>query len=456
MIYIDQELCTGCRSCADVCPVDAIVGEFGQPQSVDQELCVMCGQCVQVCSSYASILDEGIAPREQKLAERAMLPSVKEPLFAAYNQGKALKVKEALADPDKYVMVQVAPAVRVAIAEEFGMPLGSLAPGQMAAALRRLGFDRIYSTDFTADLTIMEEGHELIERVTKGGTLPMFTSCCPAWVKYLEQTYPELLPHLSSCKSPQQMAGALFKTYGAKVDKVDPAKVYSVSVMPCTCKDFEANRPEMKASGHQDVDVVITTRELAHLIKDAGIDFASLTEEEYDRPLGLYTGAGTIFGATGGVMEAALRTAYEVITKKPIPELDLEYVRGGEGVRYATVQVGDLELKVCVVSGLKHVAPVLEQVKAGTADFHFMEVMTCPVGCVSGGGQPKALLPKDRICARTARTASTYKHDGELRHRKSHENPDIKKIYKEFLGKPLGEQSHHLLHTTYTPRRRDA
>ncbi|MBY6277633.1 [FeFe] hydrogenase, group A [Symbiobacterium thermophilum] len=456
MIFIDQELCTGCRRCAEVCPVDAIVGEPGKPQSVDQEICVMCGQCVQVCSSYGSIWDDGLTPREQKLAERGLLPSVKEPLFAAWNEGRAKLVKEALADPDRYVMVQVAPAVRVAIAEEFGMPLGSLAPGKMAAALRRLGFDRVYSTDFTADLTIMEEGNELVERVTKGGTLPMFTSCCPAWVKYLEQTYPELLPHLSTCKSPQQMAGALFKTYGAKVDNVDPAKVYSVSVMPCTCKDFESGRPEMKASGYRDVDVVITTRELAHLIKDAGIDFNALPEEEYDRPLGLYTGAGTIFGATGGVMEAALRTAYEVIAKKPIPELDLKFVRGGEGVRYATVKIEDLELKVCVVSGLKNVAPVLEQVKAGKADFHFMEVMTCPVGCVSGGGQPKALLPSDRLCARMARTESTYRHDAQLPHRKSHENPDIKKIYKEFLGKPLGEKSHHLLHTSYTPRRRKA
>ena len=218
MIFIDQELCTGCRRCAEVCPVDAIVGEPGKPQSVDQEICVMCGQCVQVCSSYGSIWDDGLTPHEQKLAERGLLPSVKEPLFAAWNEGRAKLVKEALADPDRYVMVQVAPAVRVAIAEEFGMPLGSLAPGKMAAALRRLGFDRVYSTDFTADLTIMEEGNELVERVTKGGTLPMFTSCCPAWVKYLEQTYPELLPHLSTCKSPQQMAGALFKTYGAKVD----------------------------------------------------------------------------------------------------------------------------------------------------------------------------------------------------------------------------------------------
>ncbi|HWR43326.1 [FeFe] hydrogenase, group A [Sporomusa sp.] len=453
IVYIDKELCTGCRRCAEVCPVDAIEGAAGEPQAIDTEKCCYCGQCVQVCSAYASIFDEEITPREQKMAERGLLDSVKEPLFAAYNIGHNKEVKKGLADASLFKMVQCAPAVRVAIAEEFGMKLGSLTPGKMAAALRRLGFDRVYDTNFTADVTIMEEGSELIERVTENGTLPMFTSCCPAWVKYVEQEYPELLSHLSSCKSPQQMAGALFKTYGAKIDNIEAAKVFSISVMPCTCKKFECDRPELTDSGFKDVDYVITTRELAQLIKDAGIDFKNLPEEDFDKPLGTYTGAGTIFGATGGVMEAALRTGYELITKQAIPDVKLDFVRGGEGVRRATVKVGDLDLKVVVVSGLKNVKPLMEQIKAGTADFHFMEVMTCPVGCVSGGGQPKVLLPKLKEKAHENRTCSTYVHDDTLPLRKSHDNPDVQKLYDEFLLKPLGHESHHLLHTKYTPRR---
>jgi len=453
IIKIDQELCTGCRRCAEICPVNAIEGNQGEPQTINVERCVVCGQCVQKCSAYAAAFEEGITSRDVKLVERGMLTSVKEPLFAAYNVGHAKVVKDGLANPTLFKVVQSAPAVRVAIAEEFGLPLGSLTPGKMAAALHSLGFDKVYDTNFTADLTIMEEGSELIERVTKGGTLPMFTSCCPAWVKFVEQAYPELIPHLSSCKSPQQMAGVVFKTYGAKINNIEPARVFSVSIMPCTCKKFECDRPEMNDSGFKDVDVVLTTRELANLIKDAGIDFNSLPEREFDAPLGTYSGAGTIFGATGGVMEAALRTAYELITKQPIPDVDVKIARGGEGVRRTTVQVGDLELKVVIVSGLKHVVPVLEEIKAGKADFHFMEVMTCPVGCVSGGGQPKVLLETEKETAHQNRTAATYEHDAKLALRKSHENPDIKKIYDEFLGEPLGHESHHLLHTKYTARK---
>lgn len=453
IIKIDQELCTGCQRCVAICPVDAIEGQKGHPQSVSQERCVACGQCVQICSAYASIFDEDITPREQKIAERGLLPSVKEPLFAAYNRGDALKVKAALANKNLFTMVQCAPAVRVAIAEEFGLPLGSLTPGQMAAALRKLGFARVYDTNFAADVTIMEEGSELIQRVTNGGTLPMFTSCCPAWVKYVEQTYPELISHLSSCKSPQQMAGVLFKTYGAKVDGVEAEKVFSVSVMPCTCKKFECERPEMDASGYRDVDVVITTRELAQMIKDAGIDFIHLTEEEFDKPLGTYTGAATIFGVTGGVMEAALRTGYELITQEAVPEISMNFVRGGEGIRKASVKVGDLTLKVAVVSGLKNAKVIMEQIKAGKADFHFVEVMCCPVGCVSGGGQPKVLLPFDKPGSYVSRTANTYVHDENLQFRKSHDNPDVQKLYETFLGEPLGHESHHLLHTHYVARK---
>lgn len=453
IIKIDQELCTGCRQCATVCPVDAIEGKDGEAQVINEDLCVNCGQCVQMCSSFALAFDDEIVPIVEKLKERGMFEDTKEPIFAAYAKGDVLRVKEALENPNLITVVQSAPAVRVAIAEEFGMKLGSLTAGKLAAALRALNFDKVYDTDFTADLTIMEEGSELIQRVTEGGALPMFTSCCPAWVKYMEQTYPELNDHLSSCKSPQQMAGTIFKTYAAKIDKLDPAKIFSVSIMPCTAKKFECDRPEMKDSGYQDVDVVLTTRELAYLIKEMGVDFENLADEEFDSPLGEYTGAGVIFGATGGVMEAALRTGYELITKKPIPNVEINAVRGGEGVRTAVVKVGDLDLKVGIVAGLKNVVPLLEDLKAGKSDYHFIEVMTCPAGCISGGGQPKVLLDEYKELAYKNRTDSIYQHDSDLPIRKSHENPSIKKIYDEFLGAPLGKESHKLLHTEYVSRK---
>ncbi|WP_346355446.1 [FeFe] hydrogenase, group A [Azotosporobacter soli] len=453
-IMIDQELCTGCRRCAKACPVDAIQGTQGEPQRIDESRCVLCGQCVQTCSAFDSLSAEETMPRKERLAQRGMPQGVKEPLFAAYCQSALAKVKAALADASLHTLVQCAPAVRVAIAEDFGLELGSLTPGKLVAGLRRLGFDRVYDTNFAADLTIMEEGSELLARLQNGGVLPMFTSCCPAWVKHVEQEYPQLIPHLSSCKSPQQMAGALFKTYGAKIDNLEPQQVYSVAIMPCTCKPYEAARPELASEGRPDVDAVLTTRELAYLLKEAKIDFAALPDEEGDAALGLYSGAGHIFGATGGVMEAALRTAWELVNKKPLDKPELEFIRGGEGIRSASLTVGGQEVKVAIVAGLQHAKPLLEQVAAGNADYHFIEVMTCPVGCVSGGGQPKVLLPEDRVLAYANRTAATYGHDAQLKTRKSHENPAIQQLYKEFLGEPLGHTSHHLLHTTYTDRRK--
>jgi len=449
LVRIDAELCTGCRRCADVCPVDAIEGKPGQAQHIEADVCVMCGQCVQVCSGYDSPFETYETSRSHRVANRNMPPNIQEPLFAAHYVGDYLAVKTTLAENKKISMVQCAPAIRVALAEEFGMPLGTLAPGKMAAALRRLGFKRVYDTNFAADLTIMEEASELVERVTNGGPLPMFTSCCPGWVQFVEQQYPELIDHLSTCKSPQQMAGAMFKTYGARVDGLQSEQIYSVAIMPCTCKKFEAARPEMKASGYQDVDSVLTTRELAYMIKEAGIDFHQLPEEEFDKPLGMYSGAGTIFGVTGGVMEAAIRTAYEMIAKKPLLDVNVTRVRGTEHIRKVTLDAGELQLKTVVVSGLKHVVSVLDEIKAGQADFHFMEVMTCPAGCISGGGQPKMLLPTDHTVSYQKRTVSTYAHDREQTYRKSHENPEIQEIYKQFLGEPLGHQSHQLLHTHY-------
>ena len=295
----------------------------------------------------------------------------------------------------------------------------------------------------------MEEGTELIKRITEGGTLPMFTSCCPAWVKFMENNYPELTDHLSSCKSPQQMGGAIFKTYGAQINNIDASTIYSVAIMPCTCKKYECDRPEMDSSGYRDVDAVLTTRELAYLIKDMGIDFNNLNEEKFESPLGTYSGAGTIFGVTGGVMEAALRTGYELITKENIPIIDIIDVRGNEGFRTSIIKIGDLNLRVGVVTGLKNIVPVLEDLKSGKLDLDFIEVMTCPVGCVSGGGQPKLLLEEYRDIAYKNRIKSTYKHDKNLPLRKSHENPEIEKIYKDFLIEPLGSVSHHLLHTEY-------
>lgn len=449
VIDIDKNICTGCRECAKVCPAYAIVGEQGQPQTIDTDKCIMCGQCVQKCKSYVSILTHGEQAYEKVRKERNLPESVKEPLFAAYNVCHLDEVKKALADPNVITMVQSAPAVRVGIAEDFGYPLGTLADGKLAAALRKIGFDYVYDTNFGADLTIMEEGTELITRVTKGGVLPMITSCCPGWVSFLERNYPELKDHLSSCKSPQQMTGALLKTYGAQINEIDPAKLFSVSVMPCTCKEYECSREEMKDSGYRDVDVVLTIRELAYLIKDMGIDFNALADEEFDHPMGDYTGAANIFGVTGGVMEAAIRTGYELITKKPIPELNVTPVRGSEGFRVASIQAGDLTLKVGVVTGLKNVVPVLEAIKAGTLDLHFIEVMACPEGCISGGGQPKLLEDTDVAAAYAARRASTYQHDENLPLRKSHENPSIQKLYKDYLEEPNGHIPHHLLHTKY-------
>jgi len=319
----------------------------------------------------------------------------------------------------------------------------------MYAALKRLGFDAVFDTNFTADLTIMEEGSELVKRVKEGGVLPQFTSCCPGWVKFAEQFYPDLIPNMSSCKSPQQMFGALAKTYYAQVKNIDPAKIVSVSVMPCTAKKFECLRPEMNDSGYQDVDYVLTTRELSKMIKQAGIDFKTLKEEKADDLMGAYTGAGTIFGATGGVMEAAVRTAYKLITGKELENIDIMPLRGMDGIKTATVKIGDLNLNVAVAHGLGNARKLLDEVREGKSPYHFIEIMACPGGCVGGGGQPHGFDMK----VRELRLEGLYAEDKtKLQYRKSHENPMVIKIYKDFLGGPLKEKSHHLLHTEYTPR----
>lgn len=366
--------CKACDHCTFICPTGAIGGKLGEQHHIDPRRCIFCGQCLINC-----------------------------PFSAIEDTSMVDQVKRALADPNQFVVVQEAPAVRVALGEEFGLDPGTNVKHKMYAALRRLGFDRVYDTEFAADLTIMEEGTELIHRVfnhlgvegfEKSGPLPQFTSCCPAWIKYAEDKYPDVLPHISSAKSPQQMFGSIVKTYTAQKLGVDAAEMFSVSVMPCTAKKYECSRPEMIASGYQDVDAVITTRELAALIKDAGIDFINLPDENADKLVGLSTGAATIFGATGGVMEAALRTAYELLSGETLGNLEFESVRGLQPVREATVEIPVKELSqtlpvnVCVVTGLKHVDKVIEEVLAGRSPYHFIEVMNCPGGCINGGGQP--------------------------------------------------------------------
>ncbi len=434
-IVRDSSKCILCRRCVTVCQqVQGVGALFPKDRGFDTAIvpaqnknlmdvaCTLCGQCVNVC-----------------------------PVGALHEKDSTDEVWQALADPKKHVIVETAPAVRAAIGEEFGMPAGSRVTGRMVSALRKLGFDKVFDTDFTADLTIIEEGNELLHRLKNGGTLPMITSCSPGWIKYVEHFYPELLDHLSTCKSPQQMFGALAKTYYAQKAGVKPEDLFVVSVMPCTAKKYEAQRSEMSAHpGIPDVDIVLTTREAAKMIRQHGIDFANLEDEKFDDPFGIGTGAGVIFGATGGVMEAALRTVYEVVTGETLANIDLVSVRGLEGVKEATVKVGDLDVKVAVASGLANAHKLMEKISDGEADYHFIEIMCCPGGCLGGGGQP---IPTNDE-TRKARMMAIYEEDSGLPLRKSHENPAVKTLYEEFLGEPLGHKSHELLHTHYTRRGR--
>ncbi|MCK5758033.1 MAG: [FeFe] hydrogenase, group A, partial [Clostridiales bacterium] len=383
--------------------------------------CVACGQCSVVC-----------------------------PVAAITEKEDIEQVWEAINNPNKTVIVQTAPAVRVSLGEEFGMEPGEIVTGKLVASLRALGFDSVFDTDFTADLTIIEEGHELLKRIKEGGTLPMLTSCSPGWINFIEQYYPELLPHLSTCKSPQQMFGALAKGYYAEKIGKKPEDIYSVSIMPCTAKKFEADRDEMMVDGkNPDVDVVLTTRELGKMLRQAGVDFNKLEEEEYDTPFGLSTGAGVIFGATGGVMEAALRTVYEVVTGETLEALDFYGVRGLDGIKEAEVDLAGTIVKVAVAHSLSNARKVMELIKDGKADYAFIEIMCCPGGCIGGGGQPFGGTDELRL----KRIDAIYQADKNLPLRKSHENPAVKQLYEEFLIEPLGEISHHLLHTHYKDRK---
>jgi len=436
-IVRDPNKCILCRRCVSMCKkvqtvavidtnergFQTIVGSAFD-MSLNDVPCTMCGQCITAC-----------------------------PVGALKEKDDTDKVWEALANEDLHVVVQTAPAVRVALGEEFGMPMGSRVTGKMVTALKRMGFDKVFDTNTAADLTIMEEGTELIERIKNGGKLPLITSCSPGWIKFCEHNYPEFLDNLSTCKSPHEMFGALLKSYYAKKQGIDPSKIFVISIMPCTAKKFEAKRPELAATGYPDVDVVLTTRELARMIKESGIDFTNLPDSHFDNPMGEASGAAVLFGATGGVMEAALRTVSEVLSGKTIDNIDYNDVRGVQGIKEATVNLEGLTLKAAVAHGLGNARKLLEKVKAGEAEYHFIEIMGCPGGCVTGGGQPiQPSEVRSWTDIRKERAKAIYEEDRNLPIRKSHENPVVKRFYEEFLEHPGSHKAHELLHTHYAKR----
>jgi len=437
-IVRDPNKCVLCRRCVSVCKniqtVSAIeTNERGFDTIVSSPFnmklkdtpCVNCGQCITAC-----------------------------PVGALREKDDTDKVWKAIANPDLHVVVQTAPAVRVAIGEEFGLPIGTRCTGKMVAALKRLGFDKVFDTDTAADLTIMEEGTELIERIKNGGKLPLITSCSPGWIKFCEHNYPDLLDNLSTCKSPQNMFGAVLKSYYAKKMGIDPAKMFVVSVMPCSAKKFEVKRPELSSTGYPDVDVSITTREAARMIKEAGIDFNSLPDEQFDDPMGDATGAAVIFGATGGVMEAALRTVVDILSGKDNENIEYKVLRGVDGIKTAEVTVpGGMTIRAAVAHGLGNARKLLDQVRSGEAQYHFIEIMACPGGCVNGGGQPiQPAGVRNVIDLRAERAKAIYAEDEALTIRKSHKNENMMRLYKEYFEKPGSHKAHELLHTHYAPR----
>jgi iron-only hydrogenase group A len=428
----------------------------------DQSKCILCGKCVRVCEEIQNVSAIDFAGRGSSTViatafdENLNVSSCINcgqcilvcPTGALREKSYLKEVRDALADPEKHVVVQHAPSISVTIAEEFGVKSGTDADGMLITALRRIGFDKVFDTSFSADLTIMEEASELVQRITTGGKLPMMTSCSPGWIKYIEQSYPDMLGHLSSCKSPQQMLGAVIKSYYAEKHGIKPENIFSVSVMPCIAKKFEIQRPGMGRDNVFDVDAVISTREIARLIKLYGIDFNNLPADYPDNPFGERTTAGKLFGASGGVMEAALRTAYHMITGDEMESLKVEAVRGQDGIKEAKIKIGDLEAGIAVVNGIGNAAKLLDQIKDGRDDLVFIEVMTCPGGCIAGGGQPLN-TDKENI---KARIGALYKIDQSEQVRVSHKNKEIQKLYDDYLGEPLSEKSHHLLHTHYIER----
>lgn len=436
-IVRDFNKCILCRRCVSVCKkvqeigaIDCINRGFNScistvgDNSLNDVNCTFCGQCIEAC-----------------------------PVGALREKDSIKEAWEKLKDPDTYVIVQTAPAVRVALGEEFGMPIGTNVTGKMVAALKRLGFDKVFDTNTGADFTIMEEGTEFIQRLNENYNLPMITSCSPGWVRYVEANYPENIKYLSSCKSPHEMFGALIKTYYAEKNNIDPEKIYVVSVMPCIAKKYERQRTELKNNGMYDVDCVLTTRELARMIKQANIEFSELENEEFDNPMGEATGAGAIFGVTGGVMEAALRTASEILSGEELEDIDFKQVRGEEGIRRAILKIGERDIKVVVANGLGNAKIIMEEIKSGKADYQFVEIMACPGGCIMGGGQPiKNSKIRATVDVRKKRADAMYTIDEKSQIRKSHENPVLKQIYSEYIGVPGGHKAHELFHTTYSKK----
>ncbi len=436
-IVRDNSKCIHCRRCIAVCQNVQKIGAIGMGKrgfnstvgpafgkTLADSPCVNCGQCIEAC-----------------------------PVGALHEKEEIDKVWEALADPEKIVCVQPAPAVRASLGEEFGMPIGTGVTGKMVASMRRLGFDKVFDTDFGADLTILEEGTELINRIQNGGVLPMITSCSPGWITYCEKFFPEFIPNLSSCKSPHEMTGAIIKSYYAKKMGIDPSKLYVVSVMPCTAKKYEAQRPELSVNGLVDVDAVLTVREYAKMVKAAGIDFVDLDDEDFDSILGESTGASVIFGATGGVMEAALRTVYEKLTGKALENLDLHAVRGFDGIKEAEIDINGAKVKVAVAHGTGNAEKLLKAIKNGEKDYTFIEIMCCPGGCITGGGQPIVNAKTQMsVNVKELRAKVLYNEDAAKAKRKSHENSEVASLYKEMLGEPNSHIAHELLHTTYSAK----
>lgn len=433
--------CVLCGRCVETCMKTQGLGILGYmnrgfktkvgpiyDKSFDDVNCMQCGQCINVC-----------------------------PVGALHEKEEIHDVIEALNDPQKYVVVQTAPAIRAALGEEFGMPIGTRVTGKMVHALKLVGFDKVYDTNFGADLTIMEEGYEFIGRLKNQGVLPMLTSCSPGWINYIEHEYPDLLDHLSSCKSPHMMLGAMIKSFYAQTHDMDPQNIYVVSIMPCVAKKGEKERPENLTQPYPDVDAVLTTRELAKLIKMFGINFPELKDDDFDQDLfGEYSGAGVIFGASGGVMEAALRTVADVLAKEDLTMIDYHAVRGVEGVKESTIKIGNQTLKVAVAQSMSLAKPLLEDIRKGVSPYHFIEIMGCPGGCINGGGQPyvNATLRNSGFNYKQARAKALYDEDVSLPVRKSHKNSQIQNLYKNFLGEPNSEKAHHLLHTHYTKKAR--
>lgn len=432
-IVRDPNKCILCRRCVSMCNKVQKIGAIGVTErgfnscvstaghnSLNDVNCTFCGQCIEVC-----------------------------PTGALREKDSTQIVWDKINDKNTYVIVQTAPSVRVALGEEFGIPIGTNVEGKMVNALKQMGFDKVFDTNTGADFTIVEEGTEFIKRLQNNDNLPMITSCCPGWVKYIEMNYPENIGHLSSCKSPHEMFGALLKTYYAKKEEIDPSKMFVVSVMPCIAKKYERQREEMK----QDVDAVITTRELARMIKQAKIDFVNLEDAKFDDPMGEATGAAAIFGVTGGVMEAALRSVSEIVTGKPLDKISFEQVRGESGIKRAEIEIGDKKVKVAVAHGLANAQTIMEEIKSGKADYQFVEIMACPGGCITGGGQPiKNAKIQEEVDIHKKRAEAMYSIDEKSVIRKSHKNPVLKQIYKEFLGEPNGELAHKLLHTHYSKK----